>query len=85
MTRIAPFKKALLTGGTGFVGRYLSAAFRKGFPDADLVLLCRPGEEVPDDLNVLSADLTDYAFGRGRAGGKAMLQTPSDVAASRQV
>jgi GDP-4-dehydro-6-deoxy-D-mannose reductase len=59
MTTTVPFKKALLTGGAGFVGTYLSAAFRRRFPDADLVLLCRPGEELCGSFNVVKVDLTD--------------------------
>jgi GDP-4-dehydro-6-deoxy-D-mannose reductase len=59
---MARFETVLLTGGTGFVGSHLSAAFRGRFPGAKLVLLCRPGEKPANaDTNYLTAELTDEA------------------------
>ena len=59
---MARFETVLLTGGTGFVGSHLSAAFAARFPDAELVLLCRPGEKpARGDAKFLTAELTDEA------------------------
>jgi GDP-4-dehydro-6-deoxy-D-mannose reductase len=59
---MARFETVLLTGGTGFVGRYLSRALATRLPGAKLVLLCRPGEK-PERAGVqyLTAELTDEA------------------------
>jgi GDP-4-dehydro-6-deoxy-D-mannose reductase len=59
---MARFGTVLLTGGTGFVGSHLSAAFWARFPGVKLVLLCRPGETPPRGHgNFLTAELTDEA------------------------
>ncbi|MEA2758128.1 MAG: GDP-4-dehydro-6-deoxy-D-mannose reductase [Methylobacteriaceae bacterium] len=59
---MARFETVLLTGGTGFVGGHLSAAFSVRFPDAALVLLCRPGETPPrGSSKFVTAELTDEA------------------------
>src|SRR4051812_50095208 len=59
---MARFETGLLTGGTGFVRRYLSRALATRLPGAKLVLLCRPGEK-PERAGVqyLTAELTDEA------------------------
>jgi GDP-4-dehydro-6-deoxy-D-mannose reductase len=57
---MAQFETVLLTGGTGFVGSHLSAAFAARFPEAKLVLLCRPGEKpARADAKFLIGELTD--------------------------
>jgi GDP-4-dehydro-6-deoxy-D-mannose reductase len=57
---MARFATVLLTGGTGFVGRHLSSALTRRFPEAKLVLLCRPGEKPQQrDVQSLTAELTD--------------------------
>jgi GDP-4-dehydro-6-deoxy-D-mannose reductase len=59
---MARFATVLLTGGTGFVGRHLSGALTTRFPQAKLVLLCRPGEKPQQrDVHYLTAELTDEA------------------------
>jgi GDP-4-dehydro-6-deoxy-D-mannose reductase len=59
---MARFETVLLTGGTGFVGSHLCAAFATHFPGARLVLLCRPGERpTRPDAKFLTTDLTDEA------------------------
>jgi len=59
---MARFETVLLTGGTGFVGGHLSAAFSARFPDAELVLLVRPGETPPRrGSKFVAAELTDEA------------------------
>jgi GDP-4-dehydro-6-deoxy-D-mannose reductase len=59
---MARFETVLLTGGTGFVGGHLSTALAARFPDAKLVLLCRPGEKPARiDATFLTTDLTDEA------------------------
>jgi GDP-4-dehydro-6-deoxy-D-mannose reductase len=59
---MARFATVLLTGGTGFVGRHLSSALATRFPDAKLVLLCRPGEKPQrHEMHYLTAELTDEA------------------------
>jgi GDP-4-dehydro-6-deoxy-D-mannose reductase len=57
---MARFETVLLTGGTGFVGSHLTAAFTARFPDTTLVLLCRPGEKpARRGAKFLTAELTD--------------------------
>ncbi|MBV9066180.1 MAG: GDP-mannose 4,6-dehydratase, partial [Methylobacteriaceae bacterium] len=57
---MARFERVLLTGGTGFAGSHLSAAFAARFPDSKLVLLCRPGEKpARADAEFRTAELTD--------------------------
>jgi GDP-4-dehydro-6-deoxy-D-mannose reductase len=59
---MARFDTVLLTGGTGFVGSHLSGALAARFPNAKLVLLCRPGEKpARSDANFLTTELTDEA------------------------
>lgn len=59
---MARFETVLLTGGTGFVGGHLAAAFEARFPKGKLVLLCRPGEKpARGDRKFLTAELTDAA------------------------
>ena len=42
----AGWRRILLTGGTGFVGRYLAPALAKAYPAARKLILRRPGESV---------------------------------------
>jgi GDP-4-dehydro-6-deoxy-D-mannose reductase len=44
--RQAPWRRILLTGGTGFVGGYLAPAIVAAYPDAKRLLLRRPGDTV---------------------------------------
>lgn len=37
------FRRILLTGGSGFVGGYLAPALTAAFPQAEKLLICRPG------------------------------------------
>lgn len=60
-SRAAPaFRRALITGGGGFVGRYLGAALAAALPEADIVLTTHNGAMARANSWV-AADLTDSA------------------------
>lgn len=57
--RTAPaFRRVLITGGGGFVGRYLWAALAASLPEADIVLTTQNGAKARANAWV-AADLTD--------------------------
>ena len=56
------YQRILLTGGTGFVGGWLAPAIATAWPDADRVLLRRPGEQVTrEGWRAIDAEVTDSA------------------------
>ena len=56
------YQRILLTGGTGFVGGYLAPAIAAAWPDADRVLLRRPGETaLREGWRTCDAEVTDGA------------------------
>lgn len=56
------YQRILLTGGTGFVGGWLAPAIAAAWPDADRVLLRRPGEQVTrEGWRAIDAEVTDSA------------------------
>jgi len=56
------YQRILLTGGTGFVGGWLAPAISAAWPDADRVLLRRPGEQVTrEGWRAIDAEVTDSA------------------------
>jgi GDP-4-dehydro-6-deoxy-D-mannose reductase len=59
---MARFERILLTGGSGFVGSYLSQALASAYPEARRTVLTRPGEPfVGADWTPVTADLLDEA------------------------
>ncbi|MFT4097760.1 MAG: GDP-mannose 4,6-dehydratase [Rhodoblastus sp.] len=56
------YQRILLTGGTGFVGGWFAPAIARCWPDAERLLLRRPGEMVQrDGWRALDAEVTDSA------------------------
>ncbi len=56
------YQRILLTGGTGFVGGWLAPAIARCWPDAERLLLRRPGEQVQrEGWRALDAEVTDSA------------------------
>ena len=58
----ASYRRILLTGGTGFVGGWLAPAIARAWPDAQRLLLRRPGEQVVHDgWSHADAEIVDAA------------------------
>jgi GDP-4-dehydro-6-deoxy-D-mannose reductase len=57
---MAQFERILLTGGSGFVGSYLSQALCEAYPHARRMALVRPGDPFSGDgWNAIAVDLLD--------------------------
>ena len=65
---MSDFRRVLITGGGGFVGRYLRAALFKAMPDADVVFTARMAAAA-QDVSCVSLDLAD------RAGVNALIES----------
>ncbi|HMN71475.1 MAG TPA: GDP-mannose 4,6-dehydratase [Rhodoblastus sp.] len=69
------YQRILLTGGTGFVGGWLAPAISAAWPDAERVLLRRPGEQVQrEGWRALDVEVTDSA-----AVGRIVAQLKPDL------
>ncbi|WP_457798357.1 NAD-dependent epimerase/dehydratase family protein [Methylocystis sp. S23] len=57
---MAAYERILLTGGAGFVGSHVAAALAAAYPDAERVMLLRPGEGgVHPAFKPVTGDLLD--------------------------
>jgi GDP-4-dehydro-6-deoxy-D-mannose reductase len=63
------FSRILLTGASGFVGRYLAPALQRSYPDAAFAALVRSGARCPQGWKPIVADIVDRdAVVKGVAG-----------------
>ncbi len=65
---VAEFRRILITGGTGFVGRYLAEALAKAMPDARITVTVRSGAARADVAGI-SLDVAN------RAGMNALIES----------
>lgn len=55
------YARIVVTGGSGFVGHYLTAALRRAYPGAAFAMVVRARDEAPSDWTPLLADIVDRA------------------------
>ncbi|TDX65686.1 GDP-4-dehydro-6-deoxy-D-mannose reductase [Methylosinus sp. sav-2] len=71
-TTTARYERILVTGGSGFVGRYVLEALARAYPAAHRLSLARPGEPAPDQrwtpiaFDLLDAEAVDAAIAQAR-------------------